>query len=42
MRFAYNDAITLTFYVGTALAALSIIGASVMEWRTVKGGMQLG
>lgn len=35
--FAYNAAITKTFYVSVALAALSIFGASAMEWQSVKG-----
>ncbi|KAL8893390.1 MAG: hypothetical protein Q9192_005311, partial [Flavoplaca navasiana] len=34
---AYNAAITKTFYVSVALAALSIFGASAMEWQSVKG-----
>lgn len=34
---AYNDAITVTLYIPTAMAALSIFGALVMEWRSVKG-----
>ena len=34
---AYNDAITKTFYVALAIAALSIIGSAGMEWKSVKG-----
>ncbi|RFU35223.1 hypothetical protein B7463_g1134, partial [Scytalidium lignicola] len=34
---AYNDALTKTFVVGTAMAALSLIGALTIEWRSVKG-----
>ncbi|KAI4095682.1 MAG: hypothetical protein LQ339_007171 [Xanthoria mediterranea] len=34
---AYNSAITQTFYVSVATAALSIFGAVAMEWKSVKG-----
>ncbi|KUL83867.1 hypothetical protein ZTR_06584 [Talaromyces verruculosus] len=34
---AYNDAITQTFIVGAAMAGISIIGALVVEWESVKG-----
>jgi len=34
---AYNDALTKTFIVFTAMAALSIIGAVLTEWKSVKG-----
>ena len=34
---AYNAALTDTYYVATAMSALSIIGALGMEWRSVKG-----
>ena len=34
---AYNDALTHSYYVSVATAALSIIGALGMEWRSVKG-----
>ncbi|KAK0712952.1 major facilitator superfamily-domain-containing protein [Lasiosphaeria miniovina] len=34
---AYNDALTKTFVVFAAMAAISIIGASFMEWKSVKG-----
>jgi hypothetical protein len=34
---AYNNALTQTFYVGTALAALSIVGCIFVEWKSVKG-----
>ncbi|OKL59583.1 hypothetical protein UA08_05245 [Talaromyces atroroseus] len=34
---AYSDAITQTFVVGAAIAAVSIIGALIVEWKTVKG-----
>lgn len=34
---AYNKALTQTFYVGTALAALSILGALAVPWNSVKG-----
>ena len=34
---AYNGALTQTYYVSLAMAALSIVGALGMEWRSVKG-----
>lgn len=34
---AYNDAIRETFYVGVAMACLTIIGSAGMEWKSVKG-----
>ncbi|KAF4312510.1 Tetracycline resistance protein TetB/drug resistance transporter [Botryosphaeria dothidea] len=34
---AYNDAVTTTLLVPAALAAVSILGAVVMEWKSVKG-----
>ncbi|MCJ1464683.1 MFS sugar transporter [Pseudocyphellaria aurata] len=34
---AYNDALTQTFYVSLALAALSIFGSAGIEWKSVKG-----
>ncbi|KAI4128159.1 MAG: hypothetical protein LQ338_002861 [Usnochroma carphineum] len=34
---AYNSAITQTFYVSVAMAALSIFGSVLIEWRSVKG-----
>lgn len=33
---AYNDALSQTWYIAVALAALSIVGAAGMEWRSVK------
>lgn len=33
---AYNKAITQTFYVPVAMAALSVVGAVAIEWRNVK------
>lgn len=33
----YNDALVGTFYVATAMAALSIIGSASLEWKSVKG-----
>lgn len=36
VRTAYNKAIVQSFYVGTAMAALSIIGALSMKWVNVK------
>lgn len=35
--FAYNRALTQTFYVSLALAALSIFGSAGIEWKSVKG-----
>nr|F2SH39.2 RecName: Full=MFS-type efflux pump MFS1 [Trichophyton rubrum CBS 118892]QYR68951.1 MFS type multidrug efflux pump [Trichophyton rubrum] len=37
VQVAYNDALTKTWYVATALAALSVIGSVGMEWKSVKG-----
>ncbi|KAL8954074.1 MAG: hypothetical protein Q9222_000131 [Ikaeria aurantiellina] len=34
---AYNSAITQTFYVSVAMAALSIFGSVLIEWKSVKG-----
>jgi MFS family permease len=34
---AYNEALVQTWYVAVAMASLSIIGASVLEWKSVKG-----
>lgn len=34
---AYNDSLTKTFVVSAALAAASIIGSSIIEWKSVKG-----
>ncbi|GAB0134730.1 hypothetical protein EsDP_00003088 [Epichloe bromicola] len=34
---AYNGAVTNTFYVSAAMAALSIIGAALVPWNSVKG-----
>lgn len=34
--FAYNDALTHTYYVSVAMASLSIVGALGMEWKSVK------
>lgn len=34
---AYNDALTQTFIVFTALSVASIIGAAFTEWKSVKG-----
>lgn len=36
----YNDALTQTWYISVALASLSIIGAVVVEWKSVKGNQQ--
>lgn len=37
---AYNDAIKHAFYLGVALAALSILGSASMEWKSVKKARQ--
>ncbi|KAF2876553.1 major facilitator superfamily domain-containing protein [Massariosphaeria phaeospora] len=34
---AYNLALRQTFYVSTAAAALSIVGAAFVEWKSMKG-----
>jgi hypothetical protein len=34
---AYNDALTQTWYVSVALAALTAIGAAGIEWKSIKG-----
>jgi hypothetical protein len=34
---AYNDALIKAFTVATAMAALSIVGAVTVEWKSVKG-----
>ncbi|KAJ5293876.1 hypothetical protein N7508_008697 [Penicillium antarcticum] len=34
---AYNDAITQTFTVCAAVSALSVFGAVIVEWKSVKG-----
>lgn len=34
---AYNEALRQTFYTSLAVAALSLIGAVVVEWKSVKG-----
>ncbi|KAL4883844.1 major facilitator superfamily domain-containing protein [Aspergillus karnatakaensis] len=34
---AYNDALTQTFYVGVALAAITLLGALPVQWVSVKG-----
>lgn len=34
---AYNGAVTNTFYVSAAMAALSVVGAALVPWNSVKG-----
>lgn len=34
---AYNSAITQTFYISLAMAAFSIAGSALVEWKSVKG-----
>jgi hypothetical protein len=34
---SYNNALTTAFIVATALAALSVFGAALIEWKSVKG-----
>ncbi|KAF2209111.1 hypothetical protein CERZMDRAFT_22838, partial [Cercospora zeae-maydis SCOH1-5] len=36
VRQAYSTAVTDTFYLGTGLAAASLLGAVFMEWRSIK------
>ncbi|KAJ7454683.1 putative efflux pump antibiotic resistance protein [Mycena latifolia] len=33
----YNDALTSAFYVSVAMAALSLVGSLVIEWKSIKG-----
>ncbi|KAJ7339834.1 major facilitator superfamily domain-containing protein [Mycena albidolilacea] len=33
----YNDALVTAFQVGVAMAAMSLVGALAMEWKSVKG-----
>ncbi|KAL2194039.1 major facilitator superfamily domain-containing protein [Corynascus similis CBS 632.67] len=37
VKLAFNDALTQTFVVFTALSAISILGAAAVEWKSVKG-----
>lgn len=37
VREAYNGAVTNTFYVATALGALSLLGSVLVPWNSVKG-----
>ncbi|KAK5195755.1 hypothetical protein LTR99_002280 [Exophiala xenobiotica] len=37
VQFAYNIALTDTWYISVAMASLSIIGAIFVEWKSVKG-----
>ncbi|KAL8694157.1 MAG: hypothetical protein Q9218_001154 [Villophora microphyllina] len=34
---AYNAALTQTYYISVAMAALSIFGSAAIEWKSVKG-----
>jgi len=34
---AYNKALSETFYVGAAMASLSVFGSLEIEWKSVKG-----
>lgn len=34
---AYNEALRQTYYTSLAIAALSIVGAALVEWKSVKG-----
>jgi hypothetical protein len=34
---AYNDTLTTTFIVSVAMAAFSLIGASAIQWKSMKG-----
>ncbi|KAK4192337.1 putative efflux system protein [Podospora australis] len=43
VKLAFNDALTETFIVFTALSGLSILGALAVEWKSVKGKpMEIG
>ncbi|KAJ7111214.1 MFS transporter [Mycena epipterygia] len=35
--FAYNEAVVAAFYVAVAMACISLVGALVTEWRSIKG-----
>lgn len=37
VQVAYNTAVVSTFYVAVAMAAFSIFGSALFEWRSVKG-----
>ena len=37
VQVAYNKALTQTWYVSVAMACMSIFGAAVIEWKSVKG-----
>jgi hypothetical protein len=34
---AYNDSLTRTFLVSTVMASLSLVGAALVEWKSVRG-----
>ena len=34
---AYNDALTHTWYISVAMAALSIFGSLAVQWKSIKG-----
>lgn len=38
--FAYNKSIMQTFYLAVAMSSISIFGAMVIEWKSVKKGEQ--
>jgi hypothetical protein len=43
VKLAFNDSLTQTFIVFTALSAISILGALAVEWKSVKGKpMEIG
>lgn len=37
VQLAYNRALTQTWYVGVAMACMTVFGAAVIEWKSVKG-----
>lgn len=37
VQVAYNQALTHTWYVSVAMACMSIFGAAVIQWKSVKG-----
>lgn len=37
VQFAYNAALTQTFYVSVAMSCMTLIGSVLVEWKSVKG-----
>ncbi|KAJ7073162.1 DHA14-like major facilitator [Mycena amicta] len=38
---AYNDALVSAFYASTAMACMCLFGAAAMEWKSVKGNLNI-